>query len=93
MHNKEKAAYILTLFVLILSPIKVKIDINACQKLCNWISKRMLLLLNDFNEFFELGSSLLVDNECGGKVAQEMWGICLNCIQIPGRDISLVQNS
>lgn len=79
-HKERKASYILTLFHLLLSPLKVKIDVNTCQKLCNWIGKRVLLLLNDFNELFKLRPSLLVDDECSCKVAQKMRSICLNGI-------------
>lgn len=75
--------YLLTFTELFLSTFKVIIHIQALQELCDRITVGIMLLLNDFDQFFKHIPAPLVDYCSSSQIAQQMVGICLNCIEIP----------
>lgn len=75
--------YLFALPHLLLCSIKVIVNINASQELCNGIFVGILLLLDDLDKFLELRPSPFIDYECSCKIAQKMWCMSLNSVEVP----------
>lgn len=51
-----------------MSPVKVIVDIDTCQKVGNGIFVRVLLLLNHLHKFLKLRAPPFVDDESSCQV-------------------------
>ena len=66
MLKLDQGTYCFTFSELLLSTVKVKINIETLQKLCDWILVSVRLLLNHFHKVFEdCPSTFVGDDGCG----------------------------
>lgn len=74
---------LLALDQLLLSAIKIILDIQALQEFDDGILVDVLLLLDDLDELLKHVPSPLIDNNCSSKVPQKMGSVGLDSIQVP----------
>uniref|UniRef100_A0A8R7QIQ5 Uncharacterized protein n=1 Tax=Triticum urartu TaxID=4572 RepID=A0A8R7QIQ5_TRIUA len=74
---------LLALDKLLLSAIKIILDIQALQEFNDGILVAVLLLLDDLDEFLKHVPSPLVHNNCSSKVPQKMGSVGLDSIEVP----------
>lgn len=81
-----QSTYCFALSQLLLSTIKVKIDIETLQKLCDWILVCVRLLLNHFHKILQDCPSTFVGDDSCGQVSQNVRACGLDCIKIPMKE-------
>lgn len=72
----------LTFPQLLLGAIKIKVDIETFQKLCDGIPISGRLLLYDFHQVLQHGTTTLVGDDSRGQVSQHMWAHGLDRVEI-----------
>lgn len=81
-----QSTYCFAFSELLLSTIKVKIDIETLQKLCDWILVCVGLLLNHFHKILQDCPSTFVGDDSCGQVSQNVRACGLDSIKIPMKE-------